>query len=95
MLGLWNYPAASNALELSIFIFGIIFYIKPLNTGLRKPRPVLFFGTLLIVYHFINGLVPPPAGMSTNALAISVLIGILVFSCFAEILDRRFYSSVK
>ncbi len=89
-LGLWNYPVISNILEIGIFLAGIIIYIKPNISDIRRTLPVLLFGLLLIIYHLANGLVPPPSGMSTTMLGISVLLGILIFSVIAEFIDRKF-----
>lgn len=88
-LGLWNYPIVSNALELGILVAGVALYLKPWK-NIRKALPVIVFSLLLVVYHFVNGLVPPPEGMSTTQLGISVLGGIIILSAIAEWIDRRF-----
>ena len=89
--GLWNYPAVSNAIELGILAAGIALYLTLQKAGFRKALPVMLFGLLLTAYHFLNGFVPPPAGMSAKMIALSVLAGILVFSAIAVWIDRRFF----
>jgi hypothetical protein len=51
--------------------------------------PVRLYGVAAAVYHFVNGLVPPPAGMSEFMLGFSSLAGILVFAGAGCVVDRR------
>jgi hypothetical protein len=87
-LGLWNYPALALALEASLLLGGIFFYLRASKAESQIGRfGMLAFGIILLI---VQGIVffgaPPP---SPSAAALTALISYVVFAGIAYWLEKK------
>ncbi len=87
-LGLWNYPAISNALEIGMFLIGLVIYYKSTTgEGFVAKYGMIILGIGLIVFNILIGIVPPMENVKITYMNMLVLYAAVIAA--AEFVDRK------